>query len=78
MYIDAPAGAMSMDTNPGGPTVSVVKAFTAPELALIVVVPVPALVASPAVFGSVLITAIVDTLELQLTVDVTSCWLPSV
>jgi hypothetical protein len=64
---------MLMDNSPGAPTVRVVEAFTAPELALIVVTPVPELVASPAVLASVLMTATVATLELQLTVDVTSC-----
>jgi len=72
--IAAAVGDTANDTMAGGPTVSVVEAVTVPNAAVIVAVPVPALVARPVA----LITATVADEELHCTVAVTSCLLPSV
>jgi hypothetical protein len=59
-------------------TVRVVEPVTDPNVAVIVVGPVPALVASPLLPAELLIVAIAAVFELQLTVVVMFCVLPSV
>jgi hypothetical protein len=59
-------------------TVSVVEPVTDPRVAVMVVCPVPALVASPFVPTELLIVATAALFELQLTVVVMFCVLPSV
>ena len=59
-------------------TVSVVEPVTDPNVALIVVCPLPALVASPLVPAELLMVAIAAVLELHVTMVVTFCVLPSV
>lgn len=66
------AGATAIDTGVAGVTVSVVELLTAPDVAVMVVVPSPALTANP----EVSITATSGAEELQLT-DGRSCVLPS-
>jgi hypothetical protein len=72
--IEGFAGVTAIETRPALVTVRVVDPLTVPELAAIVVVPVPIPLASPAVE----IVAIVREDELQVTVPVMSCVLPSV
>ena len=60
------------------PTVSVVEALTDPDVAVMLVCPVPALVASPLVPAELLMVATGALLELQTTVVVMFCVLPSV
>lgn len=64
---DAFAGVTVMDTSCGELTVSLVAAEIAPSVAVIDVVPGPAVVASPSLPGSLLIMAAVGTEELQVT-----------
>jgi hypothetical protein len=59
-------------------TVNVVEPVTEPEVAVIVVCPVPALVASPFVPAELLMLATAAPLELHVTVVVMFCVLPSV
>jgi hypothetical protein len=72
--IEGFAGVTAIETRPALVTVRVVDPLTVPELAAIVVVPVPIPLASPAVE----IVAIVREDELQVTVPVMFCVLPSV
>ena len=59
------------------PTVSVVELLTGPSVAVMVVCPAPALLASPFVPAELLMVAIEAVFELQLTVVVMFCVLPS-
>jgi len=70
---DGFAGVTAIDTRVAGVTVSVVLPLTPPELAWMVVEPVPAAVAKPAV----LIVATVTEEELQVAVLVRFCVVPS-
>jgi len=72
--IDGFAGVIAIETRAALVTVRVVEPLTVPELAAIVVVPVPAPVASPALE----IAATAGKEELQVTVPVMFCELPSV
>jgi hypothetical protein len=72
--IEGFAGVTAIETRAALVTVRVVDPLTVPELAAIVVVPVPIPLASPAVE----IVAIVREDELQVTVPVMFCVLPSV
>jgi len=72
--IDGFAGGIAIETRAALVTVRVVDPLTVPELAAMVVVPVPVPVASPAV--EIVATACEE--ELQVTVPVMSCVLPSV
>ena len=67
------AGVTAIDTSTGAPTVNVAIAVIAPSLAVIVVVPGLIPVANPLPE----IPAIADADELQLTVSVSVCVLPS-
>jgi len=71
-------GLIAIDTSAAGFTTSVAVALIAPELMPIVVVPVPSVLASPAVPAVLLIVATVATVELQCPLCVRSCVLPSV
>jgi hypothetical protein len=71
-------GVTAIDSSAAAVTVSVVVPCTAPELAVIVTVPVPALVASPWLPAVLLMLATDPVSELHSTVPVTSCVLPSV
>jgi hypothetical protein len=57
--------------------VNVVVADTAPEVAVMVAVPTPALVAKPLLPATLLIIATVAADELQVTTEVIPCVLPS-
>ena len=72
--IDGFAGVTAIETRAALVTVSVVDPLTVPELAVIVVVPVPVAVASPAL--EIVATACKE--EPQVTVPVMFCVLPSV
>ena len=72
--IDGFAGVIAIETRAALVTVRVVEPLTVPELAAIVVAPVPFPVAKPAL--EIVATAGED--ELQVTVPVMSCALPSV
>ena len=72
------AGVTASDTSCGLPTVSRVEPATEPEVAVMVVVPTAALVASPWLPLLLLTTATVVELELQVTVVVRFCVEPSV
>lgn len=69
---------MAIDTRAAGFTTSVAVTLTDPELMPIVVVPVPSVVASPAVPAVLLIVATVAAVELQWPLCVKSCVVPSV
>jgi hypothetical protein len=71
-------GVIAIDTSAAGFTTSVAVALTVPELMPIVVVPVPSVLASPAVLDVLLIVATVATLELHCPLCVRFCVLPSV
>jgi hypothetical protein len=71
-------GDTAIETSAAVLTVSVVEPVTDPNVAAIVVCPVPALVASPFVPAELLMVAAVALFELQLTVVVMFCVLPSV
>jgi hypothetical protein len=72
------AGVIAIETNTAGVTLSVVDPDIEPEEAAIVVMPVSKLLARPFVSGPLLIVATVAFEELQCTVVVMSCVLPSV
>ena len=72
--ITAAVGDTANDTIAACPTVNVVEDVTVPCVAVIVAVPVPALVARPVA----LITATIADEELHCAVPVMSCVLPSV
>jgi hypothetical protein len=72
--MDGLAGVTAIETKAALVTVRVVDPLTVPEVAATVVVPVPFPVASPAVE----IVATADEEELQVTVPVIFCVLPSV
>src|SRR5207249_717901 len=55
----------------------VVELVTPPELAPIVVVPIPLAVANPAMLGAFAMVATLEEAELQCVVSVTSCTVPS-
>ena len=67
-------GVTAMEANAGGPTVRVVPPLTAPDVAVMVVVPVVTLLASP----PALIVATPALAELHVTELVRICVLPSV
>jgi len=67
-------GVTAIETSPGAPTVSSVDEVTEPEAAVIVAVPTPELVASPA---ALMIAAAAED-ELHCTVEVRFCVVPSV
>ncbi len=71
-------GLIAIVTRVAGFTTNVAVPFTPFRLIPIVVVPTPALVASPLVPGVLLIVPTVAAVELQCPACVTSCWLPSV
>ena len=70
----ADCGLMAIETRAATVTVRTVEPVTVPEVALMVVVPIPVLVASPVLF-TVAVEALSDA---QVTLDVRSCVLPSV
>ena len=72
------SGANAIEDNAALPTVSVVEPLTEPRVAVMVVCPEPALVASPFVPAELLMVATAAAVELQLTVVVMFCVLPSV
>jgi hypothetical protein len=71
-------GLIAIDTSAAGFTTKVAVALMAPELMPIVVVPVPSVLASPAVSAVLLIVATLATVELQCPLCVKSCVVPSV
>ena len=71
-------GVTASETSCGLPTVSEVEPATELAVAVIVAVPIPALVARPCVPLLLLTTATMLELELQVAAVVTSCVLPSV
>src|SRR5438105_11764975 len=73
--IEGLAGVTTIDASAAPVTVSIVELLIDPDVAVIVVVPVPALVASPCVPVLLLITATLVSDELHTTVVVTSCML---
>jgi hypothetical protein len=76
--MEALEGVTEIDTSAAVAIVNVVALEMEPEVAVIFAVPVPELVASPAVPLALLMTATFAFEELQVTVEVTSCVLPSV
>ena len=76
--IEGFAGDTAIDDSAALPTVSVVEPLTDPSVAVIVVCPVPAQVARPLVPAELLMVATGALLELQFTVVVMFCVLPSV
>jgi hypothetical protein len=76
--IDEFSGDTVIETSAAVLTVSVVEPDTEPKVAAIVVCPVPALVARPFVPGELLMVATAALFELQLTVVMMFCVLPSV
>ena len=72
------SGDNAIEDSAAVPTVSVVKPVTDPRVAVMVVCPAPALVASPFVPAELLMVATAAVFELQLTVVVMFCVLPSV
>jgi hypothetical protein len=71
-------GLIAIDTSTAGFTTNVALELIEPELIPIVVVPVPSVLASPAVPLVLLIVATVATVELQWPLCVRSCVVPSV
>jgi len=71
------SGDTVIETSAAVLTVRVVEPVTEPRVAVIVVCPVPALVANPLVPAELLIVATAALLELQFTVAVMFCVLPS-
>lgn len=67
------AGVTAIDTSTGCPTLSVANPLIEPDVAMMVALPTPAPVAKPLV--AMLATVVGD--ELQLTVLLRFCWLPS-
>jgi len=76
--IDGAVGVTAIDTSAAAVTVTVVDPLIVPEVAVIVAVPSPTLVASPVVCPAMLIVATVGVSELHCTVPVMFCVLPSV
>ena len=76
--IDGLAGVTAIETRAAAPTVSVAEPLTEPRVAVMVVCPEPALVASPFVPAELLMVATAAAVELQVTVVVMFCVLPSV
>ena len=76
--IEGVAGVTAMDTSAAAVTVRVVLLVMALEAAMIFVDPVPIVVASPCDPVALLMVATVAVAELQCTVLVMSCVLPSV
>ena len=76
--IDGVAGVTANDTSAAVVTVSVVDPATAPEVAVMVAVPSPTLLAKPCVGAALLIVATAAVSELHCTVPVMFCVLPSV
>ena len=76
--IEAFAGDKAIEDNAAALTVSVVEPEMAPDIAVMVVCPVLTLVASPLVPAVLLMVAIVKMLDVQVTVPVMFCVLPSV
>ena len=72
------AGVTAMETRAAADTVSDVEAVTVPEVAVMVVVPTPTLVARPSVPVAPLMVAMPVADELHVTVPVRFCVLPSV
>jgi hypothetical protein len=72
------AGDISKETSSASVTVSVPDPEISPDLAVRIVVPLATEVITPADPVSLLITAIVESNEVQVTRDVTSCLVPSV
>jgi hypothetical protein len=69
---------MAIDTSAAAVTVSRVDPLMEPEVAVIVAVPSPTLVANPIVAPAVLIVAVVGVSELHCTALLRFCVLPSV
>jgi hypothetical protein len=76
--IDEFNGDNAIETSPAVLTVRLVEPVTDPRVAVMVVCPVPALVASPFIPAELLMVATAAVFELQLTVVVMFCVLPSV
>jgi hypothetical protein len=76
--IDGVAGVTAIDTSAAPVTVSVVVPLIVPEVAVIVAVPSPTLLANPCVGAALLIVAAAGVSELHCTVSVMFCVLPSV
>jgi hypothetical protein len=72
------SGDNTIEDSAAAPTVSVVEAVTDPIVAVIVVCPVPALVASPLLPAELLIVATAGVFELHVTMAVMFCVLASV
>lgn len=75
--IDALAGVIAIETKVALPTVIVVEEEMEPEVAVMVDMPCPALVASPLLPTALLMIATEDNDELHVTTVVRSCVLPS-
>jgi hypothetical protein len=71
-------GETAMEARAAVPTVNVVVADTVPNVAVMTVVPAPALVARPLLPDVLLISATFADDELQVTTEVMGCVLPSV
>ena len=71
-------GLMAIDSSAAAFTTNVASALTEPELMPIVVVPVPSVLASPAVPAVLLMVATPAAVELQCPLGVRSCVVPSV
>ncbi len=76
--IDGLAGVTAIETNVAAVTVSVVDPVTVAEVAVMVAVPWPWLLAKPCVCAALLIVAADGVSELHCTVSVMFCVLPSV
>ncbi len=76
--VDGFCGVTPIDTSAAALTVIVVVAPIVPNVAVIVVLPVPTLVASPLLPAVLLIVATVAVADAHVTVPVMSCVLPSV
>jgi hypothetical protein len=76
--IEAFAGDKAMEDNAAALTVSVVEPEMAPDIAVMVVCPVLTLVASPLVPAVLLMVATAKVFDVQVTVPVMFCVLPSV
>ena len=75
--IEGFTGVREIDTRAAGVTVSTLEPVIDPEAAVMVVVPVPVLVAKPAVGDELLMVATLDADELQWTEAVRSWVVPS-
>jgi hypothetical protein len=76
--IDGVPGVTTIDTSAAAVTVTVVDPMIEPDVAVMLAVPSPTLVASPVVAPVVLIVAVMGVSEVHCTVAVMSCVLPSV